>query len=72
MKKGEKFDLAEAQEKVIRDLSNLLSLDNNESLYLEEFSKGNYDPNLLFDNLTAGRAEKHPMAKWRVQNIKNS
>ena len=71
LKKNEKFDLKEAQEKVIDCLSNLLSLDRKESLYLEEFSKGNYDPSLLFDGSVAIRAEKHPMAKWRALNIKN-
>lgn len=71
LKKGEKFDLCEAQERVIKNLLNLLSLHKKESLYLEEFSKGNYDPSLLFDDPIAERAEKHPMAKWRAFNIKN-
>ena len=71
LKKGEKFDLNEAQERVIKNLSNLLSLDKNEVLYLQEFSKGNYNPNLLFDDYISERAEKHPMAKWRVYNNKN-
>lgn len=69
LKKSVKFDLKEAQEKVIDCLSNLLSLDRKESLYLEEFSKGNYDPSLLFDDSVVIRAEKHPMAKWRALNI---
>ena len=70
LKKGEKFDLIESQERVIKNLINLLSLDRREILYLEEFYKGNYDPRLLFDSFVALRAEKHPMAKWRALNIK--
>ncbi len=70
LKKGEKFILSETQERVIKNLSNLLSLNRKESLYLEEFFKGNYDPSLLFDKSVVERAEKHPMAKWRTLNIK--
>lgn len=70
LKKGEKFDLDESQERVVASLSRLLSLDEKESLYLEEFSKGNYNPYLLFDDSAAERAEKHPMAKWKSLNVK--
>lgn len=70
LKRGEKFDLNKTKEKVIQNLSKLLSLNEKESLYLEEFSKGNYDPYLLFEESTAEMAKKHPMAKWRVLNIK--
>ncbi len=71
LKKGEWFDLSKTKESVVKNLSGLLSLERNESLYLEEFSKGNYDSNLLFEKPIAERAEKHPMAKWRISKIKN-
>lgn len=70
LKKGEKFNLFEVQQRIIKELSILLLPDRNESLYLEEFSKGNYNPSLLLDSYTAERAEKHPMAKWRTLNNK--
>lgn len=70
LKKGEKFSLSEAQDSVIKNLSNLLSLNEQECLYLTEFSKGNFNPSLLFDNSMVERAQEHPMAKWIVLNIK--
>ncbi|MDY4182877.1 MAG: hypothetical protein SOX92_01075 [Candidatus Onthovivens sp.] len=35
----------------------------------EEFFKGTFNPLLLFDGCSAERAAKHPMAKWRINNI---
>ena len=35
-----------------------------------EFSKGNYDPSLLFNEPISLEAKNHPMAKWRIANMK--
>ena len=67
--KNTKFDLAETKED-ISFLNDLLLLTDNEKKYLEEFSKGNFDPYLLFEPIDAERAVKHPMAKWRAGNLK--
>ena len=67
--KGNLFDLNTAKEEVITFLKELLLLTDNEKKYLLEFSKGNFDPYLLFDINDAERAARHPMAKWRVANI---
>lgn len=71
IKKGTKFDLEVVKESVIKKLIDLLTLDDNEKEYLKEFSKGNFNPNLLFDNDIALRADKHPMALWKILNIKH-
>ena len=68
--KNTKFDLAGTKEEAISFLSDLLVLTDNEKKYLEEFSKGNFDPYLLFEPNDAERAAKHPMAKWRAGNLK--
>lgn len=69
--KGNKFDLNIAKDEAITFLSELLVLTDEESKYLEEFSKGNFDPYLLFGNTPySERAAKHPMAKWRETNLK--
>lgn len=68
--KNTKFDLAGTKEEVISFLNDLLVLTDNEKKYLEEFSKGNFDPYLLFEPIDAERASKHPMAKWRAANLK--
>lgn len=71
LQKGEVFKLEEAKKSVINMLKKLLVLTENEKQYLAEFAKGNYCPSLLFDGPIASRAASHPMAKWRVVNIKN-
>ena len=68
--KGNVFDLKTAKEQVINFLKELLTLSDKENKYLEEFSKGNFDPYLLFEPNDAERAAKHPMAKWRAANLK--
>ena len=68
--KGNMFDLNTAKEEVIKFLKDLLVLTDNEKKYLIEFSKGDFDPYLLFEPNDAERAAKHPMAKWRAANLK--
>ena len=70
LKKNERIDLEETKEKVINSLSKLLVLSDSEKQYLDSFSKGNYNPSLLFDEPVASRAMNHPMAKWRIMNLK--
>lgn len=72
IKKNERFNLDEVVSNVNKMLRDLLVLDKDESQYLNEFSKGNFVPNLLFDDETSKRAERHPMAKWIILNIKNN
>lgn len=69
LKKSERFNLNESQNNVINFLNELLILTNNEKKYLIEFSKGNYAPNLLFEDSIALKVEKHPMAMWRILNL---
>lgn len=68
--KGNMFDLNTAKEEAIKFLKELFTLTDNEKKYLVEFSKGNFDPYLLFEPNDAERAAKHPMAKWRAANLK--
>ncbi len=67
--KDERFIIEEVISFVIEKLQSLLVLNENEKLYLLEFSKGNYNPSLLFEPSIAERALLHPMAKWRIMNI---
>ena len=69
LKKNEKFNLEAIKQEVINFLQDLLVLTSDETKYLEEFSKGTFNPSLLFDGFSAERAAKHPMAKWRINNI---
>ena len=69
LKKSEKLNLEAIKQEVINFLQDLLVLTSDETKYLEEFSKGTFNPSLLFDVCSAERAAKHPMAKWRINNI---
>ena len=69
LKKNEKFSLEAIKQEVINFLQDLLVLTNDETKYLEEFSKGTFNPSLLFDVCSAERAAKHPMVKLRINNI---
>ena len=69
LKKNEKFNLEAIKQEVINFLQDLLVLTSDETKYLEEFSKGTFNPSLLFDVCSAERAAKHPMVKWRINNI---
>ena len=69
--KNSKFDLASAKDDAITFLKELLVLNEGEKKYLDEFANGNFNVSLLFNkDFDAERAAKHPMAKWRVANIK--
>ena len=69
LSKGDRFNFEETKEEVIEWLKHLLSLSNDEKKYFEEFSKGNYNPSLLFDFSCAKRIMGHPMARWRISNL---
>ena len=69
LKKEETFDLIKSKNDTVKILKKLLILNEKESLYLNEFSKGNYNPSLLFDDNLASKIKEHPMAKWRTMNI---
>ena len=70
LKKNEKISLRETKDKIISALKTLLSLNDGEKQYLEDFSKGIFNPFLLFDEPIASRVINHPMAKWRIMNLK--
>lgn len=67
--KGFVYKISEVTESIVYNVNKLMVLDEKEKQYLAEFSKGNYDPYLLFDEEVASRAINHPMAKWKVLNI---
>ena len=70
IRNSEKFDVEETKKRVIDFLKELLILNENEKLFLEQFSKGIYEPQLLFDDKEIiSRIENHPMANLRIQNI---
>lgn len=48
-------------------VSNLMQLDYVELKFIDEFEKGNYLPELLFDDQDIiKRIKNHPMAIWKI------
>jgi len=67
----ERFDFASAKERVTSFLRELTVLTEKEAAFLERFAAGHYEPQLLFDDPDIlSRIERHPMAEWRIQHIR--
>ena len=73
LRKGTFVDLPEMKDKVQRFLKELLQMTDEEKQYIEEFSKGRYSPELLFDDIDmVERIKLHPMALWKAEKIRQS
>ena len=71
LKKTEKFDFEEAKANVVSFLSKLLSLGEAEKNFIDSFNQGEYKPELLFDDgKIIERIEEHPMALWKINEVK--
>jgi hypothetical protein len=69
LRKSERFDFDMAKTIVKEYLSNLMILTDDETMFIEMFNQGIYQPDLLFDyeNIVE-RIKEHPMAIWRTKN----
>jgi predicted nucleotidyltransferase component of viral defense system len=67
IRNAERFDFTAAKERVSHFLEKFIVLNEKESLYLKQFAKGKYEPELLFDDAAIlERIKSHPMAAWRT------
>ncbi|MDP4277022.1 MAG: nucleotidyl transferase AbiEii/AbiGii toxin family protein [Bacteroidota bacterium] len=70
LKKSEHFDFETAKTIVKEYLSSLMTLTEDENLFVENFYKGIYRPDLLFDDENMiKRVMEHPMAIWKIQTL---
>ena len=68
LRKSKPFDFEVAKTAVKDYLSKLMTLTDNEKLFIENFNQGIYQPNLLFDDEDIiERIKEHPMAVWRTR-----
>lgn len=73
LRKSEYVDLPGMKNNVKGFLTDLIVLDEREQLYLDEFGKGRYRPDLLFDDEDIiKRIDRHPMAIWKTSKIRES
>ena len=67
LRKSERFDFEMAKTVVKEYLAKLMVLTDKEKLFIDNFNRGVYEPELLFDDKgTIERIREHPMAVWRV------
>ena len=65
LRRAEHFDFRMAQDEVENYLKQIL-LPEGDMAFWDEFAKGEYRPELLFDDVEIlSRIEKHPMALWK-------
>ena len=69
LSKDDKFNLEEAKTNVISFLRDLITIDQEEQRFIDEFRAKNYMPELLFSDKTiVDNIKHHPMALWRCQD----
>lgn len=67
LKKGEAFILKEALERVGFFVDELMNMTEDEHKFIINFTKGQYCPELLFDDKEIlNNIRNHPMAKWKA------
>ena len=71
LRRAERFDLEAARTRVTAFLNEHMALTGKEAAFLQNFTSGRYEPQLLFeDEGIVNRIAEHPMAVWRLQHIR--
>ncbi len=66
LRRGERFDLSAVQKQVKDYLTTILKPEDTEVHFWQSFSKGKYQPDLLFNDADIlSRIDHHPMALWK-------
>lgn len=66
------FSLSEAKQAINDFFNNHFILDENESMFIEQFKRKKYIPELLYDGGELKRIQNHPMAIWKTRETKKS
>jgi predicted nucleotidyltransferase component of viral defense system len=70
LKKSDIFILKDAMKSVSNFIDELMVMTDDELMFIKNFSRGKYTPELLFDNPDViERINNHPMAKWKVSKL---
>jgi len=68
LKKNERFDFETAKTEVKTYLSQLMIFTDSEKMFIENFNRGVYQPDLLFDDAELiERVREHPLAAWKTK-----
>lgn len=66
------FSLPEAKQAINDFFNTHFVLDKNESMFIEQFKRKKYIPELLYNGDELKRIQNHPMAIWKTREIKKS
>lgn len=70
-RKDEEFDLAKAKERIKNFISKAIFIGEGEKAFLEAFRNGKYRPEFLFeDEEILSRIKNHPMALWKIGQVR--
>lgn len=70
MHTGTRIDIEPFKKNVVKFIEELFQLSKDEQEFVDSFIKGEYKPELLFDEKTASNIKEHPMAIWKMMNYK--
>ncbi len=70
LKREEKTDIEEIKKSVSDKVKELFSLSDKEKTFIDNFNKGVFNYELLFDDIKTNNIEAHPMVIWKMSNIK--
>ncbi len=65
---GSRIDLAMYMKTIEDFMKSLFRLEDREQEFIDSFIRGEYNPELLFQNDIANKLKNHPMALWMIQN----
>lgn len=70
MHTGARIDLDQLKKHVIDFIEELFPLTEDEQGFVDSFIKGEYKPELLFEEHIVSKIQEHPRALWKMMNYK--
>lgn len=65
--KQEKLDIVKMKQFVLSELERIIVLNTNERLFIEEFNRGNFNQQTLFEQYEVNDLSTHPMIIWKIE-----
>ena len=65
--KQEKLDIVKMKQFVLSELEKIIVLNTNERLFIEEFNRGNFNQQTLFEQYEVNDLSTHPMIIWKIE-----
>ena len=65
--KQEKLDIVKMKQFVLSELGKMLVLNTNEKIFIEEFNRGNFNQQVLFEQYEVNDLSTHPMIIWKIE-----